>query len=50
MVAAVKVEGQSKKKRIVRPGSPVDSDSDDSSSSSEASGENICPGKNFICT
>lgn len=38
MLAAVKIEGQPKKKRIIRPGSPAESDSDDSSSSSDASG------------
>ncbi|KAK6624168.1 hypothetical protein RUM43_004519 [Polyplax serrata] len=38
LLAAVKVEGQPKKKRVIRPGSPAESDSEDSSSSSDASG------------
>ncbi|KAL0279265.1 UNVERIFIED_CONTAM: hypothetical protein PYX00_000866 [Menopon gallinae] len=38
MLAAVKIEGQPKKKRVIRPGSPADSESDESSSSSDASG------------
>ncbi|EEB16604.1 conserved hypothetical protein [Pediculus humanus corporis] len=38
LLTAVKVEGQPKKKKIVRPGSPADSESDESSSSSDGSG------------
>lgn len=45
MLAAVKIEGQPKKKRIIRPGSPAESESDDSSSSSDASGEFMGPGQ-----